>query len=481
MVKLVAIIIESLFENCRDSSDCQCKFDCLLSNFTIVSINQVCRVIQRDQIPIYYNLFKHTFNPIYSDSLLDGNTLLISFGSKDASEKYHTNINADIIFFTEKQISNYFQSINLVSNHFRTVTRIEEINECVSILSSINEKITSAKQHIDSDRFDDASRDYKQIADLFFSLGLVCTAKNYYAYAAIASERTEKWRKVSYLWYCAFEPLGIERDYLDYNSLEHSYPSISFEKWSSFNELEKRGRALQYAAYSNDNHNGPSDSYWIFEAAAHEYLKAGNYERAIECAVSATNRYAHSFHIISPDLLEFWNILLNDPRSSEEDDLLYISFCDIYRNLNLYRSEDADFFYVECKKIQERQLLKKKKYGKFFINKIWSASTYYGTKISRITFLSLLLILVFFPFAFYMCLQPDCATELIGSTTVQPDFFQTILHCVSISLDIFMGVNTPSEATGSFHFLILAETFYAYIAMVIISSSLIGKILSQKI
>ena len=80
-----------------------------------------------------------------------------------------------------------------------------------------------------------------------------------------------------------------------------------------------------------------------------------------------------------------------------------------------------------------------------------------------------------------MCLQPDCATELIGSTTVQPDFFQTILHCVSISLDIFMGVNTPSEATGSFHFLILAETFYAYIAMVIISSSLIGKILSQKI
>ena len=95
---MVAIIIESLFENCRDSSDCLCKFDCLLSNFTIVSINQVCRVIQRDQIPIYYNLFKHTFNPIYSDSLLDGNTLLISFGSKDASEKYHTNINADIIF-----------------------------------------------------------------------------------------------------------------------------------------------------------------------------------------------------------------------------------------------------------------------------------------------------------------------------------------------------------------------------------------------
>lgn len=478
---MVAIIVESLFENCRDLSDCQCKYDCLLSNFTIISINQVCRVIQRDQIPIYYNLFKHTFNPIYSDSLLDGNTLLISICTKEASEKYHANINADIIFLAEKHISNYFQSLNLVSSHFRTITEIVKINECITILNSINEKKSSVDQYIDSERFDDASRNYKQLADLFFSLGLVCTARNYYAYAAIASERTEKWRKVSYLWYCAFEPLGNAHDYLDYNSLEHSYPSISFEKWSSFDELEKRGRALQYAAYSNDNHNGPSDSYWIFESAAHEYLKAGNYRRAIECTVSATNRYAHSFHIISPDLLEFWKMLLNDPRSYKEDDLLYISLCDIYRNLNLYKSEDADFFYVECKKVQEKQLLKKKKYGRFFINKIWSATTYYGTKITRIIILSLLLILVIFPFAYYMCQQYNYGTELVGSIIVSSDFLKNFLHCVSISLDIFMGVNTPTGATGLFHFLILAETFYAYVAMVIISSSLIGKILSQKI
>ncbi|WRK55116.1 hypothetical protein SD457_10010 [Coprobacillaceae bacterium CR2/5/TPMF4] len=101
-------------------------------------------------------------------------------------------------------------------------------------------------------------------------------ARDYYAYAAITAERTEKWRRISYLWYSAYEPIVDNQDYKDYNTMLHTFPSISFEKWNSFSSKEKQGRALQYAAYSDDNHNGTLDSYWIYEKAAKNTLRQIN-------------------------------------------------------------------------------------------------------------------------------------------------------------------------------------------------------------
>ena len=483
MIIIILILIESLFECCDNLSDFWGTYQPILTKYRMVSINHMPRFIEADQINNCYALFKQSYNPAYFDSFFEENTVLIATSSEQSSKKYQINIKANIIFFSNEQFINFCIEDNYLSNYIRIVTHISKIEECSNKLEVIKEKKISAQKNMDAELYDNASRDYKFIADNFYSLGLVCTARNYYAYAAITAERTEKWRKISYLWYCAYEPLINEHDYQDFNSLKHSYPSISLEKWMSFDESEKKGRALQYAAYSDDNHNGPSDSYWIFEAAAYEYLQSGNYERAVECAVSATNRYAHNFHMVSSNLLALWKLLLKDPKASTQEKLLYVSLCDIYRNLNLYKSEDADFFYVECKKIQEKQLLTLKKYGHFILNKVWSSLTYYGTNISRITILSVLLVLVVFPSAYFLC-QPvscDISYPLCINALIDSNILQHFLNCINISLDIFFSINSPPEATGIFRILILIETFYAYVALVIISSSIIGKLLSQKI
>ena len=52
-------------------------------------------------------------------------------------------------------------------------------------------------------------------------------------------EDSEKWRSISYLWYKASGKMKDTKVYTDFNSLQHSYPTISMEKWRSFGEKER--------------------------------------------------------------------------------------------------------------------------------------------------------------------------------------------------------------------------------------------------
>lgn len=482
MIKITAVLIESLFKTCINLSDVWDRYKTLLEQCQLLSINHVVTEIKIEQVSTYFSFFKQTYSPIYPREIPDDTIFVLAINSEDEIEHYCAEIKADILFISDSK-SDYFCEQNLLHDHFRIVTEVCNIRNIEKELGAINSIKKSARKNIDLNLYSDASRDYQLIADKFYSLGLICTARNYYAYAALAAERTEKWRRISCLWYSAFRPLINEQLYDDYNTLEHSYPSISFRKWDSFSELEKKARALQYAAYSDDNHNGPSDSYWIFELAAREYLIADNYERAVECAVSATNRYAQCFHVVSAELMELWSFLLESPKVSEYEDLLLVSFSDIYRNLNLYKSDEADFFYIECKKIQEKKLLHAKKYARYILNKIWSGSTQYGTNISRITILSIILVFLAFPIAYLLCqpVPPDLAKLAFKEAVFSFDFWNHFFLCVVISLDAFFAINTPADATGLFHLLILIETFYAYVALVIISSGIISRLLSQRL
>ena len=51
--------------------------------------------------------------------------------------------------------------------------------------------------------YDNASREFEKAADILEHIGDKTHARNYYAYAAIMKENSEKWRSISYLWYKA--------------------------------------------------------------------------------------------------------------------------------------------------------------------------------------------------------------------------------------------------------------------------------------
>ena len=153
-------------------------------------------------------------------------------------------------------------------------------------------KLDAAEQHEDTFHFEEASRTYEAAAEIISILHQPTITSDCYAFAAIMKEKTEKWRYISYLWYKAGTSTGLESmQYKDYNGLFHSYPTISFEKWNKLTIAEKKARALQYSAYSEDNYNGPSDSYWIYEQATQAYKDAQNYSRMVECLIATTNRY----------------------------------------------------------------------------------------------------------------------------------------------------------------------------------------------
>ena len=121
-------------------------------------------------------------------------------------------------------------------------------------------------------------------------------------------------------------------------------------------------------------------------------------------------------------------------------------------------------------------MIKKKKYGKIIIIMFWSLMTRYGTNISRITLLTFILVLIIFPLAYYLC-QYQIVVNWSGFSV---DILYRFLECIKISVNAFFSVGTVPEIEGVFYILTLAETFYAYIALVIISTSIIGKLLSQK-
>ena len=473
---MAIVIIESLYENCNNINDLWHKYKKILDNNDIISVNQKCQIISQKQIYQFYKKYLNSYQPILNAGCLKGKTLIIAIGSEDTIKNY-LPIDSDIIYISQTLTNKVFSDIDLSNSNIRTISSIENADITKKIVIKIKNKKFSIQQKLEKELFSEACKDFKNVADWYYALGLLSTARTYYGYSAIAAEKTEKWREISYLWYCAYKPIKSEKSYQDYNSLEHTFPSISFEKWATLSDAEKKGRALQYSAYSDDNHDGPSDSYWIYEKAALKYLEADNYERAIECAVSATNRYAIYFHQVDEKLMSLWKKLINDARASQYYKLLYISFHDIYRNLNLYKSEEADFFYIEARKIQEKMLKEKKHYSRFFLSKIWSISTKYGTNISRIVIVTIFLVFLVFPLIYFCCQY----YKMEQTPLLSFESLYQFINCIEMSMDVFLNIGDVPITCRVSHFTVIIESFYAYITLVIISSSIISKLLSQKL
>lgn len=462
-----------MFKDLATLSDLSSAYSRILANNQIVSINQCCQQIALSEVYRFFGLFKEKYVPLIDNDIFRDSIVIVGDGQKTI----YSEIQADIVFLSNGVSEQYHGLVWEENGYLRIVSTLEKLNMYSEKLIEVIKLKESANYHMQCDMFETASREYKQIADKYCALGAVDIARDYYAYAAISAENTEKWRRISYLWYCAHKPLNKNHDYHDFNSLEHTFPSISFERWNSFTDKEKSGRALQYSAYSDDNHNGPSDSYWIYEKAAREYLAAGIYGRAIECAVSATNRYSQCFHQVSSELIALWEALLHQSAISQYEDLLLVSFEEIYRNLNLFKAKEADFFYIQMRKIQERRLLKTKERGKYLLSRVWSSLTQYGTNITGITILTLVLVFMIFPSLFYLCIHYPISLEIENISVICTRFIQ----CVVISLDVFTGIGTSQDSGWLFHILIICETLYAYVALVIVSSGLIGKLLTQNI
>lgn len=471
---MAILVVESLFTNHINIGQISSLIDLYFNSAQIVTINNQVKIINRKKLHSCYTMYTNSFLPKYSSELFNNKVLLIDVATKEEITETYFNINADIVFVSNESI-NVAEEFLSNNGYFRVVIRYEDLEKTCKLMEEIVEKRFRISKLLKEESYVEVSAEYEATADLLNRIGLKSVAKDFYAYAAIMAEKTEKWRRISYLWYSAFEPIKNGKDYQDYNTLLHTFPSISFEKWDSFSEEEKLGRALQYAAYSDDNHNGPSDSYWIYEIAAHKYLQAGIYERAVECAVSATNRYASCFHTVKSEMIELWKELLSDSRSKDYSDLLFVSFNDIYRNLNLYEVEIADFFYIEMQKIKQNKLLSQKKYIKFSFNKMWSILTDYGTGVTRIVISTVLLVFLIFPIIYFFLTD---GIDVIG----RGEFVQTLKHfvvCVGTSFNVFLGIGSVPEIEGWFHVIVIVEAFYAYVVLIIISTNIIKKITAQ--
>lgn len=471
---MAMLVIESLFKKSINIGQISSLIEHYFKNTQIITINNQVQIINRKKLYSCHAKYLNSFLPNYSSELFNNKVLLIDVTTKEEITETYFNIHADIVFVSNEAID-VSETFLTKNGYFRTIITYDDIEKACKLMEEIVEKRIHISKLLEEGNFEDVSAEYEITADILNSIGIKSVARNFYAYAAIMAEKTEKWRRISYLWYSAYEPIKDGKDYKDYNTLLHTFPSISFEKWDSFSEEEKLGRALQYAAYSDDNHNGPSDSYWIYEIAAHKYLDAGSYERAVECAVSATNRYASCFHTVKAEMIELWKVLLSDPQSKCYSDLLFVSFNDIYRNLNLYEVEIADFFYIEMQKIQQNKLLSQKKYIKFVFNKVWSLLTNYGTGVIRIVISTVLLVCFVFP-AIYFFLTDGIGIICRGEPV------QVLKHfgiCIGISFNAFLGIGSIPEIEGLFHVIVIVEAFYAYIVLIIISTNIIKKIIAQ--
>ena len=471
---MAMLVIESLFTKNISISQISSLIERYYNGIQIITINNQVKILNRKKLHSCYTMYTNSFLPKYSSDFFNDKVLIIDIASvKEITETYF-NINADIVF-----VSNEFIDVpeKILSNnrYFRTVIRYENLKKTCKLMEEIVEKRIHIATLLNEGSYEKVSVEYESIADGLNCIGLKYIAKDFYAHAAIAAEKTEKWRRISYLWYSAFEPIKDGKDYDDYNTLLHTFPSISFEKWDNFSDEEKMGRALQYAAYSDDNHNGPSDSYWIYEEAAHKYYAAGIYERAVECAVSATNRYSSCFHTVKTEILNLWTKLLSDSRSKKYSDLLFVSFNDIYRNLNLYEVESADFFYIEMQKIKQKKLLTQKKYIKFIFNKIWSMLTKYGTGVTRIIISTILLVSFGFPILYFFLtngIDIICKGETVSA-------LKHFLVCIGTSFNAFLGIGSVPDIEGLFHIIVIVEAFYAYVVLIIISTNIIKNLIAQ--
>lgn len=249
--------------------------------------------------------------------------------------------------------------------------------------------------------YDNASREFEKAADILEHIGDKTHARNYYAYAAIMKENSEKWRSISYLWYKASGKMENTKDYIDFNSLQHTYPTISIEKWESFEDKEKIGRAIQYAAYSEDNFGGPTDSYWLYEEAVDAYKIAGKYGRMIECLISATNRYVKLYNKVSDKLIILWeDVLQNKKMYQFHEKLIILAFDEIYKNMNQNESEKAKFFYIESKKLQIRVSFMEHHYLKGMKDFFSGLFSDFGTSIFKIISQVVLIVVGVFPWIF---------------------------------------------------------------------------------
>lgn len=225
---------------------------------------------------------------------------------------------------------------------------LDELNERIKkLLDTVKE----AEELKNTYEYEKASIEYEKAAAICMEMGDISKYKDYYAYAAIMKENTEKWRYISALWYKASGKLSQDtKDYKDFNSLIHSYPTISFEKWNNWNAKEKIGRACQYAAYSEDNYNGPTDSYWLYKEAFDSYKDAKIYGRMIECLISATNRYIKGYNKLPNEIINEWkNILCDEGLVKDYRFVIELSFGEIYRTMDRYDSESAKFSILNTK------------------------------------------------------------------------------------------------------------------------------------
>ena len=183
-------------------------------------------------------------------------------------EKYYVKY-GDFIYCVESRKVSVVKDISEVEDwriphDFTYEMPFENVLKCAKDLVDI---INNAIHFKEKKNYEYASREFEKAANLLENIGDKKRAMDYYAYAAIMKENSEKWRSISYLWYKASGKMEDTKVYTDFNSLRHSYPTISIERWRSFEDKEKIGRAIQYAAYSEDNFGGPTDSYWLYEEA----------------------------------------------------------------------------------------------------------------------------------------------------------------------------------------------------------------------
>lgn len=379
-------------------------------------------------------------------------------------EKYYVKY-GDFIYGVESRKVSVVKDISEVDDwriphDFTYEMSFENVLKCAKGLVDI---INNAIHFKEKKNYEYASREFEKAANLLENIGDKKRAMDYYAYATIMKENSEKWRSISYLWYKASGKMEDTKVYTDFNSLRHSYPTISIERWRSFEDKEKIGRAIQYAAYSEDNFGGPTDSYWLYEEAVQAYKSAGKYGRMIECLISATNRYVKQYNKVSDKLVTLWKeVLQNKDMHQSYEKLIILAFDEIYKNMNLNKSENANFFFIESKKMQVKVNFKEHHYLRGIKEWLDGLLSDFGTNMLKMIIQVVIIVIGVFP-SIFMWLNSHLA-------------YQNAVIC---SINNFLGIEHISSINKKLYFAGVAETLYSYFILVVISTYVINRVVKD--
>ena len=140
----------------------------------------------------------------------------------------------------------------------------------------------------------------------------------------------------------------------------------------------------------------------------------------------------------------------------------HVPHYEIYKNMNLNKSENANFFFIESKKMQVKVNFKEHRYLRGIKEWLDGLLSDFGTNMLKMIIQVVIIVIGVFP-SIFMWLNSHLA-------------YQNAVIC---SINNFLGIEHISSINKKLYFAGVAETLYSYFILVVISTYVINRVVKD--